>query len=376
MYRRRFCSSLGAALALSGSPGIADADDGPMVGPIHLVGNRVAMPVRVNQAGTFLFAIDTGGAISLIREDLARTLSLPYGGSLNVGVAGHDGPHETFVIEDATLAGIVRQQNVRLVGVGPTVLGDQIAGALASGILTTVFSELNFDTLQWRVWPNGRPNLAGFTRLDSEITRSEPGRWSPALTAAGTVNGTRLRFLLDTGGLSLVRLNHRAARDLGLWSNDHPFAPLPNGRRIVRLKTMAFAGYVFDGLLALLLSDNREDDISDGLIGLPLLRCFNLACDPAGHVIWARRSGLSPAPFTYPLSGLAATQAGGALRVTAVGKGSPGEQAGIRPDDTILSQAPQATLQALGGPPGSAVSLTISRPSGPFSATVTLRPYL
>ena len=376
MHRRRFCSSLGATLAVTASPTLASADDGPLVGPIQLVGSRVVMPVSIGNAGTFLFAIDTGGAFSLIREDLARQLSLPDGGTLNVGVGGVTGFRNTFVISDASFAGIIRQRNILLVGVGPHVLGEQIAGALASGILATVFSELDFDALQWRVWPTGRPKLEGFTRLDSTITRPEGDRWSPFMTASGVVNGTRLRFLLDTGGLSLVRLNHHTARTLGLWSDDRPFAPARNGARIIRLEKMEFAGYTFEGLLALLLPDNQVVDISDGLIGLPLLRCFNLACDPVQRVLWTRRNSLSPGPFTYALSGLAVTQAGDAARVTAVGKGSPGEQAGIHPGDTILSPPPQALQQALNGPPGATISLTIGRDSGQSSATLTLRAYL
>ncbi|MFT8778582.1 MAG: signaling protein, partial [Gluconacetobacter liquefaciens] len=83
MHRRRFCSSLGATLAVTASPALAAADDGPLVGPIQLVGSRVVMPVSIGNAGTFLFAIDTGGAFSLIREDLARHLSLPDGGPHN-----------------------------------------------------------------------------------------------------------------------------------------------------------------------------------------------------------------------------------------------------------------------------------------------------
>jgi len=372
---RRSLLSLVSALAAGMGSGFAYAAEEPLVGPIKLIGGRVAMAVTINDVQTFMFAIDTGGATSLINETVAHDLGLPSAGYVDVGIFGQSGPRRLFETKSINYAGIFRQKHAGFVGVPGEPLGDGLAGSLDCGILTTFFCELDYEALEWKVWPRTRPTLSGYSRLDAEITSPQPGL-SPFIVSSARVNGSKRRLLLDTGSESFVRLNHDVAQELGLWSDQWPYAPFRGGARITRIDSLDFGGSDFQRPLALLLTDNRESTISDGLIGLPTLRRFNLVCDPTNSAVWGLRNNL-PAPAEhYPLSGLWVDTSGTSMKVAVVGTGSPAQKSGMKIGDVILNKDAPTLFQQLAGSQGSLITLEIARRDQRSMISFTLEPYL
>lgn len=373
--RRHALQFLSSALAASRLP-TAHAAPAPLRAPIELVGSRVVIAVTLNGTGPFLFAIDTGGAVSLIREDLAARLNLPRTGEVHIGVSGQSGGHPAYDVANLVIGGIIRQPHAQLISVVNFGFGDGISGSLGSGLMTTLVSELDFDAREWRVWTEGRPDPSGFTPLDVDITRKPATGGSPFIVAPGAVNGSRQQFLLDTAAESFVRLNNTTARKLGLWTSDRPYAPLRDGARIARIDRLEFGGIPFERPLALLLPDDREADISDGLIGLPILRQFNLTLDPQNERLWIRRNSLTAPQYTYPLSGLWFDRHHNDFVITDVGPGSPAKAAGLQPGNRILGTDATTLATQLHGPAGSTLQLPVEQDGRQRIATLHLQPYL
>ncbi|WP_268828112.1 retropepsin-like aspartic protease [Gluconobacter japonicus] len=98
----------------------------PLVAPIRLIGRRVTIGVNIGGMGGS-FAIDSGGAMSLINEVVARDLGLPEAGDLRIGVAGTPVLHQIFVAPELTIGGVIVQHHVRFVTVPGAVPGDGVA---------------------------------------------------------------------------------------------------------------------------------------------------------------------------------------------------------------------------------------------------------
>ncbi|WP_233453473.1 aspartyl protease family protein [Gluconobacter thailandicus] len=308
--------------------------------------------------------------MSLINESVARDLGLPEAGDLRIGVTGTPVLHQIFVAPELTIGAVIVQHHVRFVAVPGAVLGDGIAGSISSGLLTTRPCLLDFDALQWCVWNDSRPTFTGYTRFQALAVDTKPGV-SPMITAEAQVNGTPVRCVIDTGGESFVRLNRSMAEHLDLWTDARPYAPVAQGGRIVRVDTLSFGGVLFERPLALLLSTDRNTNISDGLIGLPTLRRFNIGFDLDADALWLRQNSLPATDYRYALSGLAVSKIDRGLRVDDVGSQSPAADTGLIPGDIIETSEPANVIRQLNASAEAEVTFRVQR--GASRRVVTLR---
>ena len=371
LSRRSILAASATALVF---PRLSRAAAKPLTAPIRLVGRRVTIGVNIGGMGGS-FAIDSGGAMSLINEAVARDLGLPEAGDLRIGVAGAPVFHRIFVAPELTIGGVIVQNHVRFAAVPGSVLGDGIAGSISSGLVTTRPCLLDFDALQWCVWNDSRPTFPDYTRLKALAVDAKPG-FSPLITAEAQVNGKPVNCVIDTGGESFVRLNRSMAEHLGLWTDARPYAPVAQGGRIVRVDTLSFGGVLFERPLALLLSTDRNTNISDGLIGLPTLRRFNIGFDLDSDALWLRRSSLPAPEYRYALSGLAVSKINYGLRVDDVGSQSPAASVGLIPGDVIETSEPANVIRQLSGSAGMDVTLRVQRGTNRRVVALRLSEYL
>jgi predicted aspartyl protease len=87
--------ALGFAPALNGGSSVAKAQDRPGPAPqteqtrVLDLARRLTVQVRINDRGPYPFLIDTGANASVISGELAATLDLPVGRSVNLhSIAG------------------------------------------------------------------------------------------------------------------------------------------------------------------------------------------------------------------------------------------------------------------------------------------------
>jgi hypothetical protein len=382
--RRAFLSLLGwTGLAASAAP-LADASSPrTLVTRIALIGSRVVVAVTIGGAGPFLFLLDTGGFLSVIDEALARSLKLRREGSIAAaGVGGRD-LLPLYLAEDVVFGGGLRQPTVAFAGLSQG-FGQVIRGSLAAGVLTTIDSDLDFEAGEWRLYPDGRPPRQGYVRMARGIDELD-SKGSPRLFGTAAVNGRPFRFLLDTGAPSGLGLTRAAAGALGLWDDSRPFAPIRTRGiggeggigRLVRAESIELAGRRFERPIILLRNDETAPRREiDGIIGLDLLRGFNLSTDVRARELWLQPRARFTFADRYGLSGLWLDQKGPGVEVADVGTGSPAQKAGLQVGDRLKGSDLATLVRRISGPPGTSVTLSVVRDGAVREVRFTLAEYL
>jgi hypothetical protein len=251
-----------------------------------------------------------------------------------------------------------------------------------------VDSDLDIEAGEWRIYPDGRPERAGFVKLERAI-RSEgslgKNAASPRLYGDIQVNGTAFDCLLDTGAPGAISVGYDTARRLGLWDDTRPFAPQATSGiggsggigRMVRADVAIFAGQRFERPLVLLRGPDDGARRHDGIVGLAMLRGFNLSTEVRTRALWLQRhSDAQPLPERYGLSGLWLEEKGREIRVAVVGMGSPAFAAGIRAGDRIEGLDFRSAITRITGAPGKDVELSVIGDGPAKSLRFALTPFL
>jgi hypothetical protein len=258
-------------------------------------------------------------------------------------------------------------------------------GALSASLLTFADSDLDFEAMEWRRYPDGRPARPDFTMLPGRIQRARPGGGAATLLVDARIDGQVYRLQVDTGSPAQLHLWSRAARRSGLWDNGRPFAPVrPSGiggegarGRLKRVGDVRLGRLVFPRALAV-LEDPAADDphAGDGLIGLPLIQRMNMSTDVRRAALWARANAVPPPPERYGLSGLWVEPGRSGVAVVEVSPASPAAEAGLQVGDTIADVSLDAFVARLSGRPGDTVDIAYRRGGEARRARLTLRAFL
>ena len=381
--RRNLLAGLGAAAAWPGAA--IGAGQRVLRASIALEQNRVLVAVGMVGKGPYIFMIDTGGEVSLIHDSLAKTLKLPIIGHSALGGMGKRDIYPIYQAKDFLIGGSLRQASVALVGTSNVKFGNDIEGTLAAGILTVADTELDFDAGELRIYPDGRGERPGFTRIASSIRRlSGRQEVSPYIFADVAVGGQSFDCVLDTGAPRALSLFANAARRSGLWDDSRPYAPArPSGlggqgpiARIVRAPSLGLGGVSIDRPLVMLHPAGANlSVVGDGIAGLALIRRLNLSIDARARALWVQPSRQPAVTERYGLSGLWLDRAGDVAEVTAVGTGSPAAEAGMLVGDRVVG-AWEEVLRKVSRGPGTAVTLDVDRRGAKRAISFTLRPYL
>lgn len=386
--RRGLVTAIGGAAGLAALPRLAGAaQQGRVyVNRIGLVGSRVAVWVMVKGQGPFLFGLDSGAPMGVVDEAFAKRLKLARGRARFVTGVGGTSKLYGYIVRDLVLSGGIGLAEMELSGVPEGVLGNGIMGMLGSGAFTIFDSVLDFDRGEWRIHRDGPADRAGFVRAESELSSGDPAdRAAAHIYATAELDGTRYRFVVDTGAPGEVSLSWKAAQRSGLWSDERPWAPqravglggMAAMGRIVRAASFTIAGIAFERPIVLLRAPDGDVDRNiDGIIGLRVLQRLNLATDIAGRALWVQRNRLPRPPNNYGYSGLWLDRRGGELVVEAVGAGSPAQAAGILAGDRLPGKDPDLLVAALRGDPGTRLPLTVVRGGTTRAVTLTLKDYL
>ncbi|EIZ77452.1 hypothetical protein WSK_3984 [Novosphingobium sp. Rr 2-17] len=359
----------------------------PIVSRISLLDGRVVMSITIAGKGPYLFMIDTGGTGGLIDAELAQELQLQSTGPVARRGVGGKAILASYIARDVVFGGGARQPTVSLAAIAGG-FGPRVRGTLAAGILTSVDSDLDIEAGEWRIYPDGRPERAGFLKLDRAIrndSRLGKNAASPRLYGEVQVNGNALDCLLDTGAPGAISIGYDVARRLKLWDDARPFAPRATRGvggsggigRMVRVDSAVFGGQRFERPLVLLRGPDDGARGHDGIVGLSMLRGFNLSTEVRTRALWLQRHvDAAPLPDRYGLSGLWLEEKGNEVRVAAVGTSSPAFAAGIQVGDRISGLDFGSALATIAGKPGKTVNLSVTSRSGTKAVRFQLTPFL
>lgn len=368
----------GGLLALLAG-GSAVARSGAVVAKFRIERNRVLIDALVNGKGPYPFIMDTGAVVSGILEKTAKEIGLKK--LRDVNLKGDRFP--LYAADEVVLGGAVRLPEVALAGLWRLGGG---TGLLAAGLMTTFDSDLDFDTGEWRVYPQGAGERTGFTAIPSSLPEHPGANGSRRIQATVHYGDAPLSLLWDTGGPRPLKVDYKVATRLGLWTDDRPWAPIPvtgitgaeaePGRLIRATQPVRVGPLSFQNQLIALGAPSHPaaswGSDEDGLLGLPILQRMNIAVDAKARRILVKSSGLPDPMPGYGYSGVWLDRTAGGATVGQVGRGSPGEAAGLKAGDKVFGEWGEL-LDTLGGPVGSQAVLKVD---GKGEVRLTLADYL
>ncbi|MEA3036498.1 MAG: hypothetical protein QOH04_2270 [Sphingomonadales bacterium] len=353
---------------------------------ILVMDERVWIQVRIRGQGPFSFVIDTGADMNLIRKDLAQRLGLQERHDQLASGVGGTQRFTIYGAPDVAFGNVgVGAIDFSAYDAAELPIHREAMGALSASMLTVADCDLDFEALEWRIYPDGRGDRNGFEALPSSIRGSVRRIGATPVLVDAAIGGRTYRLELDTGSPPQISLFPGATKRSGLWNGDTPYAPIQHsgigGRgahgRLVRVPEVRLGTITFERPL-ISLSDPEAPSVggADGLLGLGLIQRLNLSSDVKGGRLWAQRNSRPAAPEHYGLSGLWVDAKDGRLVVTDVSPLSPAAAAGLQVGDEIPGVALRDWVRKLAGMPGEVIEVAYERGGKPATARLTLRPYL
>ena len=382
LQRREFLrhSALGlAASTIGGWPVILRAANSPdsYVIPLTMTDIRVAMTVTIGGEGPLLVALDTGGQLSLIDRDVADRLRLGRSGEINLSIGGQLDRYSLRLARDVVFGGQFRQDDVVFAQTDHVRFGEGVVASLASGVLASLDSELDFNAKELRLYPNGGPPRAGWAQAHDALVPARVRGLSPLFMVDTKFGDRSVRAIVDTGAPRSLILDDglfdRLAAGATNWS-----PAFKRGKRVQRTVRLDRPFTIGDLTINRPLIHSKDIGAfgAQMIVGLPILQQLDLATDTRRNILFTRPNGRpAPAP-RYNMSGLWIDRDGPRITAGAVGKGSPAERAGIKVGDELGGMPFAAMIAALNGPAGSNVALQVAHGQARRQVEMTLTDYL
>lgn len=315
--------------------------------PFEIKNEHIYVKVSIDGSRPLHIAFDTGARANLLHKNIAEGLGFEITGRQQV-----DGGSGTAVIElsgnhQIDLNGL-QIDNESFLIMSLDHLGDEdqpMEGVIGGSILDDYITEINFDDSEIRFYE--RPGFKTPNSFTAQRISLFPFR-IPILTGTMKLaDGNKLQgpYLVDTGAALALRLNMPLVRQEKLTNRILPNYPYKarvlnteSTDFIGRLPNFEVLGHDFKGFPIRMATgaggvSGRED--VDGIIGLEILKRFNLIFDYANQVMYYQPSQLYDAAFRENFSGLKLIMVDGMLEIEAIVENSPASEAGLLVGDRI-----------------------------------------
>jgi hypothetical protein len=322
-----------AALAI-GVAGVSSAAAEPR--PFRLIGNQIVVPARIEGRDT-LALLDTGANVSLMSDGLAAALDLKHR-KMPGGVMGATGRRAARRATQEVVVDLGDGLSIkRRLGVFPS------GGAFASGGVQAI---IGVDMLRDQIVTIDFERLMiDFTPSRSSTPPAEPAAplgavWWRGPTIRIDLGEQSGDFLVDTAASSAMHLSGVFERKIslleGLPASETMVAGVDgsHARPIASLPGMVVAGHTFENVPVTVGPISRTS-FGDGIVGVDLLKRFNLVIDFGRNRMWLTPNSNRDAPFRRNRIGIVASEGAGRGTVRLVAPGSPAERAGFKAGETI-----------------------------------------
>jgi hypothetical protein len=309
--------------------------------PLEVEGGHPTVPVRIGEHGPFDFILDTGAAVTLIDESLARELELPVVGETTVGspLEEDHASRATVALTGVTVAELALPRFEAVLMDLAALFGssDGPRGVLSAGAFTGHLVSFDYPAGRVEIAPGELPEADGLTiwEYPAEATLPE----LPLVVA-----GRPAVVHVDSGSPGEITLPLEMATELPLAAE-----PVVVGRGAMVDRAFDIYAAALDG--AVTLGAIRIDrprlgfiaGIPCGNVGIRFLRNRVLTVDPAHHRLRlvAGMSAEEEKPATAPGQpkryGIRFfLHDDGPMPVAGVDEGSPAHVAGLRAGDQII----------------------------------------
>ena len=357
--------------------------------PFRVTRNQPWAAVAINEKDPLAFLIDTGSNAFGITPAAASSLALPRFTSVVVqGAVGRtDAP--LYLADKLVIGGGVREHDVVLAGmkVGAYDLISGVVPIAKFGVMGLDFdrqlmlvaksldgSPEGYESLE--VFPGGDTfgslNRLGANARDEGSVNQLDQR--PVIRAE--LDGSPIKLLVDTGSSASLFLRPDYVKSQGLWDH-YPKAVEGSVRtvaatalvRIARAGQLKIGRYLFQTPIVHLgnPADSDVDGNADfqGIIGMELLRRFNLINHPGRKKLYLKPSKAMQDLYRYDRAGLEIDVVEGALKVIWVREGGPAAKAGLVLGDRVTgwrgTDGYYGLVWALTGAPGTRVEIQVQR---------------
>ncbi len=300
--------------------------------PFRLADNQILFPVTIEGHET-LALLDTAASGSLISDALANRLAIKHGRVLGAGTVGVSGEHTRSSITPEVKVGLADGIEVRR----RLRVFDADAAFVSGGAEMIVGRDLLRD----------RVVAIDFDRrtIDIAVSREfEPpdappiffSSWYEPAIKVG-IAGRNADLTIDTAASSALHLSGFFADDVPAIESLRTSETLVIGsdsasaRPILSLPSLELASVTFENVPTT-IGPRKATIVGDGVIGIDLLKRFNLVIDFRRSRIWMAPNANSEAPFRRNRTGVVTGEGGAVLLVA---PGSPAEAAGFAVGETI-----------------------------------------
>jgi predicted aspartyl protease len=260
--------------------------------PFQLLEGQVVMTVTIG-GREILALVDTGSERSMIEAELAGELGLKTKMPTGSGAFGASGKPVRYARTDDVemiVGGQTRRLSLTVFPSGSAFAAKDVRILIGRNVLGGMAVAIDFERMTIDLTPSAkfRPPEGAPLQLP------DPSGWGgPVLRI--DVNGKAADVVLDTAATGSLHLTSRFVRDAGLVTGRQTSTKRITGidgsyeRKAIVLPTVTIAGAPFKKVEATILSlgqVGRSANPIDGVVGVYLLRQFNLIIDYRSNQVW------------------------------------------------------------------------------------------
>lgn len=311
--------------------------------PFRVVHGLAVIPVTINGHGPLQLILDTGAPVIVIPDTaLASKLGLQIVGNARVGGAG-DGTEQTAPLASgikASVGSLTVSNAFGVIGIAGDVIPG-VDGVIGGAFFRHAAVEFDWDAgvIHFHDPARRGPSIAGDTiplRVESSLHSYVPG--------TVVVNGdtVTLDLHLDTGARQTLSIAQKTMARLA----SKPKTAIPTivgfGSRgaargdAIRADALRLGAATIPNVTAYVPNQEPGDQ---GRVGLPVLKRFNFVVDYPGKRLVLRPRAAQHEPFRFTTTGIVLRPGRDSVQrlVAHVIAGSPAEQAGIAPGDSVIA---------------------------------------
>ena len=322
-----FAALLGGALA---SPALAEPR------PFRLVGNQILFPVTIEGHET-LALLDTAAGGSLISDALAERLGIRHRRMVGAGTVGVSGERIRSSITPKLRVGLADGievgRRLRVFPAGAAFVSGAAEAIVGADLLRDTVVVIDFD--------RQTIDIALSRQFESPHAPGIPfSSWYKPAIKIG-IAGRNADLRIDTAASSALHLSAFFAEELPAIEALRKSETLVIGsdgssaQPIFSLPNVEIAGVTFEDVPATIGARDHLAGliVGDGVVGVDLLKRFNLVIDFRRSRLWMAPNAHSEAPFRRNRIGVVTGEGG---LVLLVAPGSPAEAEGFAVGDRIV----------------------------------------
>ncbi|MEM6360059.1 MAG: aspartyl protease family protein [Bacteroidota bacterium] len=328
--------------------------------PFEVYSNLIVIPVILNNQLPLKFVLDTGVRTTILTDKAySDILNLSYSRKYTIAGLGGDKLVEAYVTSGVslTLPPAVKGKGHSMLVLEEdylelrNYLGVNVNGILGYEVFSRFIVEVNYDTkILTLTTPEFFKKKRSYDEIPITVEDTKPYIKGRVVYHDG--NELDLKLMIDSGASHGLFLEEDSNPNLYIPEN-HINSTLGRGLggvlrgKIARLARFEIGDKHWDNLIATFPQEDRVLDslknttvFRNGSIGGEILNRFKIIFNFPQEKIYVKRGRSFKKAFTYNLSGLVVKAKGSALvdyEIVAVREKSPGEAAGFKKGDRIIS---------------------------------------